>query len=175
MPIYQGNRLKSTKGDIASSRIRAEMKMLKKVYEDTFVSPQISGKWGNEKLVCTLKFTVLDTECKAKIIYNGIDTPKCWLLTPTFKDPQHIYKDEGNLCLFDPKNNEWTTGSHIYNTFVPWCIEWVIFQMLYEETGEWQHPERHPGTMSDLELREFCKKFDLPYNEEIKSLIKGGQ
>lgn len=172
MPKYQGNHFKNSQGALASSRIRAEENLLRKAYEESFVSSQLSGRWGKEKLTCTLKFSILNTECEAKVVYNGIDAPKCWLLKPTFLDPQHIYKDEGNLCLFDPKNNEWTIRSHIYNTFVPWCIEWVIFQMLYEETGEWQHPERHPGTMSDLELKEFCSKYNLPYNEEIKKLIR---
>lgn len=172
MPKYQGNRLKRTKEAMASARIRAEIILLKKAYDKTFVNPQIHGTWGNDKLVCILKFTIIDTVCSAKIVYNGIDAPKCWLITPTFKDPQHIYKDEGNLCLFDPKNNEWTSGSHLYNTFVPWCIEWVVFQMLYEKTGEWQHPERHPGTMSDLELKEFCGKYGIPFSEEIKKLVR---
>ncbi|MCX4294453.1 MAG: hypothetical protein OSJ56_10395 [Prevotella sp.] len=173
MPKFQGNRLKNTRGAIASSRIHAEFSLLKKVYDTSFVNPQILGTWGNNKLVCTLKFNILDTECNAKIIYNGLDAPKCWLINPVFNDPQHIYKDEGNLCLYDPKNNEWTSGSHIFNTFVPWSVEWVIFQMLYEETGEWQHPERHPGSMSDLELKEFCSKYGIPYNEEIKRLVRG--
>ena len=88
MPKFQGNRLKSTRGAIASSRIRAEFSLLKKVYDTSFVNPQILGTWGNNKLVCTLKFNILDTECNAKIIYNGLDAPKCWLIKPVFNDPQ---------------------------------------------------------------------------------------
>ena len=119
-----------------------------------------------------MNFNIAGVDCSAKIVYNGYDAPKCWLISPIFDDPQHVYKNDGRLCLYDPQNDEWKHTSHIYNTFVPWCMEWVVFQMLYIETGEWQHPERHPGTLSDRELRDFCEKYGIPFDETKKILNK---
>lgn len=172
MAYFQSSRFDNRR-DESSKRLRVERGKIQKVYDDTFVTTSINGKWGHEKLTCILKFSILEVDCKAKIVYDGANPPQCWLIYPTFEDPQHIYKDKGNLCLYDPKNNEWTKNSHLYNTFIPWCMEWVVFQMLYEQTGEWQHPGRHPGVMSDLELRDFCSKHGIPFNEEIKKILTG--
>lgn len=170
MPTYQSNRFKNQRRDMALARIRAEAKKIRDAYLSSFIECRINDNQGNHNLVCNLHFNIAGTECEAKIVYDGINPPKCWLISPTFNDPQHIYKAEGNLCLYDPKNKEWTNSSHVYNTFVPWCMEWVVFQMLYERTGIWQHPERHPGSYSDLELRELCNKYDIPF-EKAKSLL----
>lgn len=163
MTRFQSNRIIKQRGNISSTRIRKELALLNQHYDTSFIKSKINGSWGKEDLVSYLTFQIVGEECRAKIIYDGINPPKCWLLRPVFENPQHIYKPDGNLCLYDPKRNEWSNGSHIYNTFVPWCMEWVIFQMIYEETGEWQHPERHPGTsMTNEEIKDFCKKMGFP-------------
>lgn len=161
MGRFHGNRILSNVG-IYAARIKYEAKLLNEHYDKSFVSTSFSGMRQLPKLTCMLNFSIVGVDCKAKIEYNGYDPPKCWLVSPKFDDPQHIYKNDGALCLYDPKNDEWSHSSNIYNTFIPWCMEWVVFQMLYEETGEWQHPERHPNQLSEKELNEFIKKLNLP-------------
>ena len=146
------------------ARMRYEASELKKRYDQSFLTLSWEGKDWSEKLRCDLSYRIIDVDCKAKILYNGFDPPKCWLLEPVFSDPQHIYKAEGNLCLYDPQKNEWGRVSHLYNTFIPWCLEWTVFQMIYEETGEWQHPERHPFGFNNSDLRAICEKYDVPFN-----------
>lgn len=171
MAVFHENRIYRERGNYSSTRIRKEQDLLNQYYSPSFVSTKIKGCWGNEELICNLKFSIVGVNCNVKIVYDGLTPPKSWLIEPFFKNPQHIYKTEGNLCLYDPEKNEWTRSSHIYNTFVPWSMEWVIFQMIYEETGEWQHPERHPDSpMTNAEIKEFCFKNGLSF-DRIKPFI----
>ena len=170
MAHFQGNRIFQCSGDYASYKLRQEKNLLAKYYDPSFVSCKIQGSWGKQILLCNMHFQVVGEKYHAKIAYNGFNPPKCWIVTPLIKDPQHIYKKGEALCLYDPKKNEWTHKSNLYNTFIPWCIEWVIFQMLYEETGEWQHPERHPSPFSNQEIKDLSEKFNLSI-EKIQSII----
>ena len=140
MGKFHGNRIVSNMS-IYAARIKYEAKLLNAHYDKSFVSTSFYGMRQSPKLIC--------------------NAPKCWLLSPTFENPQHIYKNDGRLCLYDPDNNEWNRTSNIFNTFVPWCMEWVVFQMIYEETGEWQHPERHPNGLSEKELKAILQKFNI--------------
>lgn len=160
MGKFHGNRIVSNMS-IYAARIKYEAKLLNAHYDKSFVSTSFYGMRQSPKLICNLHFNIVGVDCTAKIVYNGYDAPKCWLLSPTFEDSQHIYKNDGRLCLYDPDNNEWARTSNIFNTFVPWCMEWVVFQMLYEETGEWQHPERHPNGLSEKELKALLQKFNI--------------
>jgi hypothetical protein len=67
--------------------------------------------------------------------------PKVFVTSPKiiYDENVHMYRD-GSLCLYYPKDYNWTNFSNLYNTIVPWTHEWFVFYELYQLTGEWKHP-----------------------------------
>lgn len=68
-----------------------------------------------------------------EILRNAEDlVPHCY---------ERIYKNEDNqkvrLCLFYPKNKEWTSSMSISDTIIPWTIEWLYYYELWRITGKW--------------------------------------
>ena len=124
-----------------SARVIHEKKLIEENYDPQFAHCLITWSQGKALLTCHVHYWLNDEDIHFRIQYKGYSSPTAWIVSPKIKDPQHIYH-EGNLCLFDPDTDEWTEESHIYNTFIPWCQQWIIFQRLYEETGVWQPPER---------------------------------
>lgn len=67
--------------------------------------------------------------------------PKVRVLSPTLsKNAPHVYRS-GDLCLFWPKDGNWSEEMFLADTIVPWTAEWLMFYELWEETGEWLGPE----------------------------------
>lgn len=75
---------------------------------------------GNQKLLYNMHFQIVGKNYHPKIAYNGCDPPNNWIVTPSIKNPQHIYKNGEVLYLYDPKKNKLTYKSNLYNTFVIW-------------------------------------------------------
>lgn len=68
-------------------------------------------------------------------------TPKVKVLTPEIaKNAPHTYPG-GHLCLYWPKDMNWTERMFLADTIVPWTAEWLAFYELWEETGKWLGPE----------------------------------
>lgn len=61
-----------------------------------------------------------------------------------FKAP-HTYSNN-ELCLYYPKNKEWTKYDYIADRIIPWISEWIYFYEVWCVTGTWYgggiHPER---------------------------------
>lgn len=127
-------------------RIMYEKGLLEKNYNSSFVHCKLVFQNNTPKLVCHVHYMLMGHDIHFRIVYDGKLPPKAWIVSPKIEDPQHIYPDDGCLCLYDPDTDEWSSEKNIYNTFVPWCQQWIVFQRLYEQTGKWQHPERHPVT-----------------------------
>lgn len=71
----------------------------------------------------------------------------------------HVYRHKGAgtlLCLWWPKNREWTSQMKLSDTFIPWAIDWLWYFEEWLYTGEWAGGGEHPsGTarMSDRRRR----------------------
>lgn len=155
---YQANGEKKLLNASATVRILHEKSLLKKNYDEKFVRSEILWNNGVPKLVCHIHYDLLDEDIHFKIEYKGRHEPKAWIISPQIDNPQHIYPKEKNLCLFDPRTDEWNDNMNIFNTFVPWCQQWIIFQRLYEQTGQWMHPERHPSIGDNKENEDVYNK-----------------
>ena len=140
---YESNGLYNMHVRSCMCRIIDEKRLLETNYDKTFLSCKISKIGKHNKLVCNIRCDLCGEAVKFKIVYDGFSPPKAWIKSPSITNPQHIYPNDGSLCLYDPDTDEWNQKSRLFETFVPWCQQWFIFQRLYEQTGVWLHPERH--------------------------------
>lgn len=98
-------------------------------------------------LICTgnVKPTNYSHEYSIKIQYNGLNSPKVYVLEPQieYHDDIHMFPKEKNLCLYhaETDNFVWDYKKHnVYDTIIPWALEWFVFYELYLITGKWEHP-----------------------------------
>jgi hypothetical protein len=99
------------------------------------------------KLICKGKIrpTEYSKEYSIRIDYDGINSPKVYVVEPEieYSDDIHIYPKEGDLCLYHSKtdNFNWHPKRHnIFDTIIPWTLEWFVYYELYLITGKWEHP-----------------------------------
>lgn len=59
----------------------------------------------------------------------------------------HVYPpaEDPTLCLFDPREMEWTAAMTIASTTVPWALDWLACYELWLMTGRWSGGGRHGG------------------------------
>jgi hypothetical protein len=59
----------------------------------------------------------------------------------------HVYPpaEDPTLCLFDPREREWTAEMTIATTTVPWALDWLACYELWVMTGRWTGGGRHAG------------------------------
>lgn len=57
----------------------------------------------------------------------------------------HVYPpaEDPTLCLFDPREGEWTAAMTIASTTVPWAFDWLACYELWLMTGRWTGGGRH--------------------------------
>lgn len=57
----------------------------------------------------------------------------------------HVYPpaEDPTLCLFDPREDEWTPAMTIATTTVPWALDWLACYELWLMTGRWTGGGRH--------------------------------
>lgn len=59
----------------------------------------------------------------------------------------HMYSN-GDLCLYDHRDQPWKATDNLHQKIVPWIAEWLVFYELFLITGEWQGPEAlHANTL----------------------------
>lgn len=68
--------------------------------------------------------------------------PRVYVKEPIiqYNDDIHMYSSDNSLCLYYPKDFNFTDESHLYDTIVPWIHEWFVFYELYLIKGKWLHP-----------------------------------
>jgi hypothetical protein len=139
---YHKNRFK-VKGLNLQTRIVLirEKKFIESHYD--FLKCTIS----NNKLICVGKVmpTEHSIEYTVKIVYGGMISPKVYVLEPEieYNDEIHIFPKEKNLCLYHSETDNfiWDYKKHnIFNTIIPWTLEWFIYYELYQISGKWEHP-----------------------------------
>lgn len=59
------------------------------------------------------------------------------------KPVPHMYSD-GTLCLYYPRQREWTIEDDWGDTLIPWISLWLFYYELWLETGEWLGGGKHP-------------------------------
>jgi len=99
------------------------------------------------KLVCIgkVKSTEYSKEYSMKLVYNGLDAPKVYVVEPEieYHDDIHMFPKDKNLCLYHPETDDfhWNFRTdNVYDTIIPWALEWFVYYELYLITGKWEHP-----------------------------------
>jgi len=80
---------------------------------------------------------------KIKYRYNNYysKAPEVWILSPTIlSNAPHRYSDH-SLCLYYPKERNWTPYTFISETIIPWTSLWLAFYEIWLETDKWYGPE----------------------------------
>lgn len=85
------------------------------------------------------KFSII---YKYRIKYTPPNGPKVTVTEPKIKysDDIHMYPNDNSLCLYHKTDLIWDTDYHLYDTIIPWTLEWFVFYELYLITGKWEHP-----------------------------------
>lgn len=83
----------------------------------------------------------LSESYKVQIRYKLVSPPKVFILNPALdvlpkKDLPHVW-DDGSLCLYYWKGNEWKPDMYIADTILPWTSEWLYHYEIWLVTGEW--------------------------------------
>ncbi|PXX30396.1 hypothetical protein C7972_10219 [Arenibacter sp. ARW7G5Y1] len=101
----------------------------------------------NNKLICIgkTKPTPYSVEYEFKIVYDGIYSPRVFINSPEiiYNDEIHMFSNDMSLCLFhrETDNFYWNFRKHnLYDTIIPWALEWFIYYELYLISGKWEHP-----------------------------------
>lgn len=93
-----------------------------------------------DTLTCTgfIQPTPHSVTYRLKLVYPVWGIPKIYVVEPTIQPSLdiHIYP-QGHLCLYHPVETPWRDNHHLYNTFIPWTAEWLVFYELYKLYGIW--------------------------------------
>lgn len=126
---------------------------LKKFYGNLIVKSGIRGS----VLSCTilLKPSMESETYKVLISYKLSDySPRSWLIEPEIalhngKRPEHVYDYDHlghpSLCVYYPKDKEWTPQMLLATTYIPWIITWLNTYEYWQITGEWNYPAAPHG------------------------------
>jgi|TARA_R100000501_G_C2623480_1_gene116602 hypothetical protein len=79
------------------------------------------------------------------VTYSGKNPPDIHVTEPqiNYHDDIHMYPKGESLCLYHPEtdNLHWDAKkNNIYDTIIPWTLEWFVYYELYLITGKWEHP-----------------------------------
>lgn len=104
---------------------------------------------SNGKLIISgiIKPTALSRKYTIKISYIIGNFPIVEIINPKLEECSeklpHVYKDN-NLCLFYPRNKEWTKYDYIADKIIPWTSLWLYYYEVWKVTGEWEGGGKHP-------------------------------
>lgn len=79
---------------------------------------------------------------KFRIKYSPPNRPVITIIDPKieYNDDIHMYPSDNSLCLYHKTDLVWNTDYHLFDTIIPWTLEWFVFYELYLITGKWEHP-----------------------------------
>lgn len=117
----------------------------KKLIEDNYDFLKCSIK--KNKLECKgiTKPTSQSSSYKFIIVYDGLSAPKVNILEPDieYDEEIHMFPKDKSLCLYhsETDNLRWDYRKHnLFDTIIPWTLEWFIYYELFNITGNWEHP-----------------------------------
>lgn len=99
---------------------------------------------GKNAIKIKVSHQVMDNDYIIKIIYSQYEKIKIFLIDShdnkiiPSDDTPHLYRDS-SLCLY--YFNEWHEGMAMYDTIMPWIIEWLINYEQYPRTKKWMGKE----------------------------------
>jgi hypothetical protein len=94
----------------------------------------------------TLVPTPLSDTYKVKIHYKKGDVIKVYITDPlplplakNAKVLPHVYSTpKQQLCLYYPRDREWSPSMYYTETIIPWISEWLLHYEIWIATGTWQ-------------------------------------
>lgn len=117
----------------------------KKTIEANYEFLKCSINKNHLKCKGVVKPTEMSREYEIEILYDGINSPKVLVVNPAieYNDDIHMFPKDNSLCLYhsETDNFYWDFRKHhLFDTIIPWTLEWFIFYELYLITGKWEHP-----------------------------------
>lgn len=95
--------------------------------------------------------TPLSRTYKVQIRYRCGGSPDAYVLEPHLPTlaggrrlPHVFQQDPPRLCLYLPRNGEWSSSMRIAETIVPWSILWLYFFEDWLATDQWSGGGVHP-------------------------------
>lgn len=74
--------------------------------------------------------------------YLGSASPVVKVLKPDLVEtPPHFYKHNRSLCLYHPRDYQWTRENLIADNIIPWTAAWIYFYEVWLRDKEWYGPE----------------------------------
>lgn len=93
--------------------------------------------------------TGLGQQYLVRLTYSLQGSPRLYLIEPEMRKvggklPEHIYPDDGRLCLYLPSAGDWDGTMSLADTMVPWACEWLFHYEIWLATGVWCGGGNHP-------------------------------
>jgi len=136
------NRLKLRRQDLITRSILIREKKFIEAHYD-FLGCAIK----KQRLSCigAYKPTAQSKSYNFEITYDGKYSPDIHVIEPQieYNDDIHMYPKGESLCLYHPEtdNLKWDSKKHnLYDTIIPWTLEWFVYYELYLISGKWEHP-----------------------------------
>ncbi|MFQ3566120.1 MAG: hypothetical protein SNJ59_03895 [Aggregatilineales bacterium] len=126
-----------------STRLRLEVEAMRATFGNTFklIVPQFGLLYWEGMVELNLA-TLRQREHWLKIVYPN-DYPsrpaEAYVTKPRIYSEKHQYED-GQLCLFNPKDGEhygWNPSRSTAVTVTAWAIQWLYAYYTWRSTGEW--------------------------------------
>lgn len=106
------------------------------------------SSYGKLVIVGKIQPTPLSRNYTVRITYTIGDSPLIEVINPKFEEIEeklpHVYK-KNTLCLFYPKNKEWTKHDYIAEKIIPWISLWLYYYEIWSITGKWEGGGKHPS------------------------------
>jgi hypothetical protein len=131
-----------TRKDV-SPRLRLEVEAMRAAFDTTFklTVPQFDPVFWEGTVELNLA-SLRSPEHTLKIVYPN-DYPhrpaEAYVLKPRIYSQKHQYED-GQLCLFNPKDGEsygWNPSRSTAVTVAGWAIQWLYAYYTWRATSEW--------------------------------------
>jgi hypothetical protein len=95
------------------------------------------GRCGRYVFKGNLQPTARSPQYRIRIEYCLDEHPRVFVVAPEIEaNAPHRYKDK-SLCLFHPKNFDWTNSCLLAKYTVPWAAAWLMFYEIWLKTGKW--------------------------------------
>ncbi|MEP7291421.1 MAG: hypothetical protein ABI835_06535 [Chloroflexota bacterium] len=126
-----------------SPRLRLEVEAMRAAFDDTFklrVPPMDKVYWEGTVELNLASLRTPDHTLKIEYPNDYPNRPaEAYVLKPRIYSQKHQYED-GQLCLFNPKDGEsygWNPSRSTAVTVAGWAIQWLYAYYTWRSTGEW--------------------------------------
>lgn len=114
----------------------------KLLVEKYFPSFQCHLNRGLLECIGTMCPTEFSEAYKLRLRYTEWGIPEVRILKPKIipNAKIHMYRN-GDLCLYHPPTQPWSSTLNLHETIIPWTAEWLVFYELFLSEGKWLGPE----------------------------------